>query len=752
MSPFQAARPVAVTTPLGEDVLLFQRMTATEELGRMFRFDLDLLSRDPNIKFEKILGQNITIRLELSGNRKRYFNGYVSRFSQVGTSGIYHAYRATVQPWLWFLTRTADCRIFQSKTVPDIIKEVFREHGFTDIRDALSGVTYRTWDYCVQYRETDFNFVSRLMEQEGIYYYFTHEQNKHTLVLANAMSSHEAFPGYEQITYYPPENQQHRREDHIFGWSLTQEVQPGIYALNDYDFKQPKANLQVKSSISRKHDRATMEIYDYPGEYVTSDEGESCARTRMEELQAEFEKAHGQANTRGLAVGSTFKLQGYPRTDQNREYLVVSATHVLTSDAYDSAPAIGAGETYSCTFSVMHIQETFRPARLTPKPIVQGPQTAVVVGPSGEEIHTDKYGRVKVQFHWDRYSKADDTSSCWMRVGQLWAGNGWGSMYIPRIGQEVIVDFLEGDPDQPIVTGSVYRGSNMPPYPLPEEMTKSTIKSNSSKGGGGFNEIRFEDKKGSEQIFIHGEKDLDLRVKNNHKEYIGNERHLTVEKDQFANLKKSNHLMITEDYFEKVDGDVNLTVGGDRAAKLTGNEHLTVGKDLCIKTGTDSNIKSGGAHNHETGMNYSVKSGMDIHQKAGMNIGMEGGMAIHIKGGMNVVIEAGMQLSLKAGASFIDIGPAGVSISGAPLVMINSGGAAGAGGGCSPAAPAPPDPPDPPKEAKLPAEAKAGKSDEAPAGREHKKEPGKSSAGALENPQAQAMTEAAKNGTPFCDT
>ena len=212
----------------------------------------------------------------------------------MGTFGIYHAYRATVHLWLWLLTRSADCRIFQNKTVPDIIKKVFRDHGFTDIKDALSGVQYRTWDYCVQYRETDFNFVSRLMEQEGIYYFFTHEQNKHTLVLANSMSSHEAFPDYGQITYYPPENQRHRPEEHIYDWSLSQEVQPGIYALNEFDFKVPKANLQVKSSISRKHDWATMEIFDYPGEYVTNAEGEAYVRTRVEELQAEFERAAGQ--------------------------------------------------------------------------------------------------------------------------------------------------------------------------------------------------------------------------------------------------------------------------------------------------------------------------------------------------------------------------------------------------------------------------------------------------------------------------
>ena len=305
MIPKQAARAIAISTPLGEDVLLFHRMTVKEELGRLFRYELDLLSKDPNIKFEKILGQNVTIRLTLPANRKRYFNGYVSQFSQVGTHGIYHAYRAIVHPWLWFLSRTADCRIFQEKTAPDIIKAVCKEHGFTDIEDTLSR-QYRTWEYCVQYRETDFNFVSRLMEQEGIYYYFQHDQNKHTLVLADTVSSHQPFPGYEQITYYPPENNLHRQDDYIFDWTLSQEVKSGIYALNEFDFKHPKANLLVKASIPRQHDRATMEIYDYPGEYVISSEGEDYVRTRVEELQADFERAHGQANARGLAVGSLF--------------------------------------------------------------------------------------------------------------------------------------------------------------------------------------------------------------------------------------------------------------------------------------------------------------------------------------------------------------------------------------------------------------------------------------------------------------
>ncbi|UCF94635.1 MAG: type VI secretion system tip protein VgrG, partial [Desulfobacterales bacterium] len=466
MAQIQTARPVEIFTPLGEDLLLFHRMTATEELGRLFQLELDLLSKDPNIPFEKLLGQNVTIRLDLPNDKVRYFNGYVSRFRQEGSFDDFNVYRMTVRPWLWFLTRTADSRIFQEKRVPDIIKEVFRDHGFTDFEEALSG-SYRTWEYCVQYRETDFNFVSRLMEQEGMYYYFKHESNKHILVLSDSISSHEAYPDYEKLPYFPPDEHLLRERDHIYDWNIAQEVQPGVYALNDFDFTRPKANLQVKASVKREHARAAMEIYDYPGEYLQTGEGEIYARARIEELQSEYEQVQGQANARGLSVGCLFELVDYPRKDQNREYLIISASHQLESDAYASGTATEAEEVYFCRFTALPSRQPFRPARTTPKPLVQGPQTAIVVGPSGEEIYTDKYGRVKIQFHWDRYGKHDENSSCWVRVSHPTAGKGWGAVQIPRIGQEVIVDFLEGDPDHPIITGRVYNANQMPPYELP---------------------------------------------------------------------------------------------------------------------------------------------------------------------------------------------------------------------------------------------------------------------------------------------
>jgi type VI secretion system secreted protein VgrG len=584
----------------------------------------------------------------------------------VGTSGIYHAYHATVHPWLWFLTRSADCRIFQNKTVPDIIKEVLKEQGFTDIKDALGGVQYRSWEYCVQYRETDFDFVSRLMEQEGIYYFFTHEQNKHTMVLANTVSSHEPFPEYEQITYYPPENQQHREEDHIFDWTLSQEVQSGIYALNDYDFKQPKANLQVKSSISRKHDRATMEIFDYPGEYVTSAEGEAYVRSRVEELQAEFERAHGQANARGLAVGSTFKLQGYPRNDQNREYLVVSATHSLESDAYDSSPSAGNGEEYSCTFSTMHIQEVFRPARLTPKPIVQGPQTAVVVGPSGEEIYTDKYGRVKVQFHWDRYGKRDENSSCWVRVSHPTAGKSWGSVQIPRVDQEVIISFLEGDPDQPIITGRVYNADQMPPHGLPKAGMVSGMKSNSTPGGGGYNEMSMDDTKGKEKITVHGQYDMNT----------------SVEHDQTLTVVSGNRSVTVQagTQTETIKGDASVTVqAGSRTVSVTGGDYSASASDGVTIHGKSKGVMitgdAEGVGLTGNGKGVGIKGtgeGVGI-EGLGKGVGITGkGDGVGINGEPDVFIDGKSNVTIKSPT--VDIGDKEINISGTKVVISAGGG------------------------------------------------------------------------------
>jgi type VI secretion system secreted protein VgrG len=636
MEAMQAARQVEIITPLGDDVLLFHSMTATEELGRLFQFELDLLSNEPGLKFEDLLGQNVTIRLHLPDDKTRYFNGFVSRFSQEGVFEDFNAYSMTVHPWLWFLTRCSDCRIFQQKKVPDIIKEVFKDHGFTDYEESLSG-SYRTWDYCVQYRETDFNFVSRLMEQEGIYYYFKHEIDKHTLVLSDSVSSHEPFPGYEKLPYYPPGEDQFRERDHIYDWNISQEIQPGICSLDEFDFTRPRANLEVKASIPREHVRAEMEIFDYPGEYIQTEEGEACALARIEELHAEFEQIQGQANARGLSVGSLFELTNHLREDQNREYLVVSATHQVESDAYWSGSAIASEQVYSCNFTALHSIQPFRAARTTPKPMVQGPQTAMVVGQEGEEIWTDKYGRVKVQFHWDRYGKHDENSSCWVRVSHPTAGKNWGSIAIPRIGQEVIVDFLEGDPDRPIITGCVYNNNTMPPYTLPDEKTKSTIKTNSSIGGEGFNEIRFEDKKEEEQLFIRAERNHDVYVKNDMFLLVENNQHANIKNDKSEHIENNRHEKVDNDVFIEIGKDQNLKIAGKQAVEITGSHSLKVNGNVIEKFQSD--------HCEETGSNYYLKA-------------------------MGVVIESMNSMTLKVGGSNIVIDPSGITLKG-PMVTID---------------------------------------------------------------------------------
>lgn len=637
----QAYRAIEIESPLGKDVLLFHKMIFTEELGRLFEFQIDLLSENPNVKFDDILGQKITVRLQIKPGKTRYFSGHVSNFSQSGMVGDLYAYHMTAHPWLWFLTLRANCRIFQKKKVPDIIKQVFGDQGFSDYEEALSG-NYQPWRNCVQYRESDFNFVSRLMEQEGIYYYFKHENDKHTLVLSDSISSHQPYPGYEKLPYFPLVATLRRERDHIHDWRITQEVLSGACALNDFNFRTPKANLQVKSAIQHEHVMSGMEVYDYPGKYLETDRGQTYARVHIEEMQSGHELLHGEGNARGLSVGSIFELSGHPRKDQNREYLIVSANHSIISDVYETAAvAEAAADIYSCKFTAIHSKRPFRSERITPKPIVKGPQTAIVVGPSGEEIYTDKYGRVKLKFHWDRYSKADESSSCWVRVSQNWAGAKWGAVNIPRIGQEVIVDFIEGDPDRPIITGRVYNDDNMPPYDLPANATQSGVKTRSSKGGAptNINEFRFEDKKGEELIFLQAEKDQEIRVKHDLAELIGNEDHLTVKSDQFQVIK----------------GDKNLAVNGDRNEKVDGT--------------------------------ISREAGMDMQEKVGMRHALSAGLEIYLKAGMNVVIEAGMSITLKAGASFIVVGPTGVIISGLPTVLINSGGAPVPGSGCSPQSP-----------------------------------------------------------------
>jgi type VI secretion system secreted protein VgrG len=649
-----------IDTPLGKDVLLLRGFKGTESISRLFRFELDLLSENSSISFPDIIGKNVTISLKQPDETYRYLNGIISRFAQYAIEEQFTSYSAEMVPWLWFLTRNADCRIFQNKSVPDIITKVFSDLGFNDYTNSLQG-SYDPREYCVQYRESDFNFVSRLMEEYGIFYFFKHQQGKHTLVLADASTSHSPCPGQSSVRYVTVSGGP--QEDVITGWQIEQELRPGKYSLEDYNFQTPSTNLMVNEpTVYEVGGNNKFEIYDYPGEYLTKGAGESLVRVRMQEEEAEHLVAHGMSHCRMFVSGYKFTLEKHPRKDMNTDYVLTEIQHTAVTDAFPST-RLAEGESYSNTFTCIPLSVPFRPLRVTPRPTVKGLQPAVVAGPSGEEIYSDKYGRVKVQFFWDRLGKKNENSSCWIRVSQPWAGKNWGAVFLPRIGQEVIVDFLESDPDQPLITGRVYNAEQMPPYTLPDKQTRSTFQSRSSKGGGpaNYNEIRFEDLKGSEQIFINAEKDMDHRVENDSREYIGNNRHLIVNANQFELANKDKHLHVKGKQNEKIEGDMSLEVGGDQKQQVGGTLSLKVGQN----------------HQETVGQNYAIDSGTEIHLKAGMNL----------------VIESGTTLTLKVGGNFVNINSGGVFIKGA-MVMINSGGMAGSGAGASPSPPDHPTDPD----------------------------------------------------------
>ncbi len=702
---------MSIATPLGKDHLLINRFTATEGLSQLFSIDIELLHEETTVSFtptivdpHSLIGQSVTIFLSAEDGSTREFSGMVNKFSQGNRDIRFSYYYISVVPHAWLLTQKSESRIFQQISVPDILKKVFA--GF-QVKYELQG-TYEPRNYCVQYRETDFDFASRLMEEEGIYYYFEHSGGTHQMIIGDTPQSHRDCPGKSTIPFFVNVGDQDDFIGAVSSFLSDYKLQTGKVTLWDYNFQLPTNRLDLEQpSQFTFGDNQKLEKYDYPGGYARKYDGidkgggeqagelnkvfndrQSTVKKMMESLDAQVTTATGNSDCCSITAGYRFTLSNHPNGELNKMYTIVTATHEAEQNpSYTSNE--GANDPYTNSFTcIAHGagQPGFRPLRKTPKPIVQGSQTAVVVGPSGEEIFTDKYGRVKVQFNWDREGKVNEGSSCWVRVAQTWAGNKWGAMFIPRIGMEVLVHFLEGNPDEPIITGCVFNPQAMPPYTLPDEKTKSTIKTNSSKGGGGFNEFRFEDKKGSEQIFIHAEKDQDIRVKNDCKELIKHDRHLIVENDQYEKVKKDKHLQVTGDHNEKIDGTMSLKIG------------------------------------------------TDLQKKVGNNYALDAGMGVHIKAGMTAVIEAGTSLTIKVGGNFININPGGIFIKGT-MVMLNSGGAAGSGAGSSP------ETPKDPKEA----------DNAEPGNTPRVKSPPPPVAAVSYSPMAVSMKSAAQSGAPFCD-
>lgn len=668
MASTQANRLLSLTTPLPYDQLLITRLRASEGISQLFRYELEIVHEHGEAGNEpfyvdptKLIGQPMSVRARQvagDGEIERHFNGICVRFSQGNRNTLFTSYNAEVVPRVWLLTQIRQSRIFQNKSVSDILREVLQ--GFEVSWEIQE--THEPRNYCVQYRESDWDFASRLMEEEGIFYFFEHREEGHKLIVADTPQAHKDLQSKNKIPFEMVRASiTEQWVGSILSWHVDDKVKTGKTTLWDHNFELVGKRLEAtEPSRFNIGQNTKLESYDYPGGYAKTFDGidrgggeqsgvlnkvfqdnKRTAKIRQQELDVAYKNSFGISDCCSLTPGYKFELTEHPVSTYNGKHVIVSLNTAATqSPAYISDEMVSNCYTASfvCISHGKSDSPPFRPNRTTPTPTVQGTQTAVVVGPAGEEIFTDKYGRVKVQFHWDREGHQDEGSSCWVRVAQTWAGNKWGTMFIPRIGMEVLVDFLEGDPDRPIIVGCVYNPENMPPYTLPDEKTKSTIKSNSSKGGSGFNEIRFEDKKGSEQIFIHAEKDKDIRVKNDLKETINHDRHLIVDNDQYEKVKKDKHLDVTGNQTEKFGGSVAQNIGGSHDVKIA--------------------------------QKYAADAGTEIHLKAGMN----------------TTIEAGASLTLKVGGNFVNINPGGVFIKGT-MVMINSGGAAGSGSGASPGSP-----------------------------------------------------------------
>jgi len=581
----QANRPFRIETGLGEDVLLLRRFTGEESISGLFHFSVDLLSADPAIDPGAVLRKPVTLVVRVRDQKQkeseRKIHGIVSRFVQRGRgpTGL-AAYRAEIVPWFWFLSLSSECRVHQNLTVPEIVEETLKRLGYNDFDFKLLQ-DHPKRGYCVQYRETHLNFVSRLLEEEGIFYFFDHDDSKHIMRMWDDPTNVQPCPIQPEVRMAA--SGVRFAEENVVR-SVQREHSPfiGTVCLRDYDYLQP--SLTLEASVSGK---GVEEVYDYPGGFLAVEEGERLARIQLEEREGRQEVLRGYGTCRNFLVGYSFSLTDHFRRDINADYQLLSVRH--SADAGDFQAGATAGFDYSCEFAAIPKGVPFRPPRRARKPVIQGSQTAVVVGKSGEDFTTEKHGRVKVQFHWDREGKKDDASSCWVRVATPWAGKGWGFQQTPRIGQEVIVDFLEGDPDQPIITGRVYNADQTIPYSDP---TYSGVKSRSSKKGSpeNFNEIRLEDKKGSELFYVHAEKDKQVTVENNRTESVGNDESISIGNNRSESVEKNESVSIGKNRDHSVGENATLSVGKNLTEDVGENRSESVGKDMSVQVGGKSDL------------------------------------------------------------------------------------------------------------------------------------------------------------------
>ena len=625
--------------------LTLNELTGTEELGRPFLYVVMMSSDTVKGDLLSLLGSNMTIAItQNSDGTKRYFNGFIANIEYAGLSGGAATYRIELRPWIWLLSHQQDCMIFQTQSPWDIITTIFTNAGFSagtdysDNRQNSTGST-PTLDYCVQYDESCFAFVTRLMEEYGIYYYYQHASGSHTLVFCDDPNSHPALS--TAIPFQSQSTELRTVADHIWQWSSELAVVPGKYTYRDYNFTTPSADLTVRSSQTAIHNYGSLEVYRYPGRYDTTDNGTPLSDVRIQDLTSRRQFTFGTSNSRLLYTGCNFTLSGFYDTGENTAYIIVRASYSVSAG---EGMATGGGETrdtFRCSFQAIKATTTFRLSNLTPHPLIRGPQTAVVVGASGDEICTDQYGRIKVQFPWDRVGQNDDNSSCWIRVAQIWAGASWGGIFIPRVGQEVVVEFLEGDPDRPIVTGCVYNATETVPYTLPDNKTRSTIKTNSSTGGNGYNELRFEDKAGSEEVYFQAQKDYNKVVLNNET--------VNITQDTTTTVKQGNRSVT----ISQGNNSFTISQGNNTFTVSQGTNSVTIQKDnsLTVNQGNNS---------------VTVSAGNDSLTVS------QGNHSITVSAGTST-INAGKSITLQVGSNTVTIDTTGVSISASKFSVSTTG-------------------------------------------------------------------------------
>jgi type VI secretion system secreted protein VgrG len=653
------AHAITLSSDLG-DKLLFASMRADERLGRLFRYEVELLSQDAQLDLRKLLGTPMTVKFTAPDGYQRHFNGIVAEAAQDGFRSIdklsYARYQVVLVPKPWLLTHKADCRIYLDQSVPEIVRTVLGEIGYGDLKLSLSG-NYDKREYCVQYRESYFNFISRLLEQEGIYYFFTHTASTHTMVLADALGAHARTPAFEKIPYAPPLQQGKRQAASIEAWSLLRSVHATKVQLTDYDPLNPKTSLLATEEIGNAddcHGISGIDVFDYPGTHALAASGKHYAQVLAEARNVQRSRYEGSSNACGMAVGALFEMQDFPRRAWNQEYLVIATRIQLAESDYASGDA--GGEPFRCELEAIESRLPFRSLPEALKPSIVGLQTAVVAGDTAEDIVVDKYGRIQVTFHWNKPDKPNAHPSCPVRVASPWAGKNWGAVSIPRVGQEVVVSFIEGDPDRPLVIGSVYNADNMPPYSLPDNKTQSGIKSRSHQGGGSddFNEIRFEDKKGSEELFLHAQKDMREEVENDHFVEITHDETVTVKHDQTVTIQ--------HDQTESVQHDRKISVGNDDKLDVSQNATTTVGQTFKLDAGTEIQLVAGAS-------SIVMKSSGDIEIK-GVNIKITGDMSVKVEGQVEVGVKAGATMDVGAGASLKVHSDAMLELSGGAMTSV----------------------------------------------------------------------------------